>query len=511
MIMNISEFYFRFCKLFHNSKLPGIKFKDLDSRTNSIYKNYFNLDYKDVNKATFVLFLLINLIFLLLSIIIIDLEPILLLFISFIISLLISYWFNTKIYRVIKKNETRINAILHLVKIYYSLIQKSLDSNSDKVIAFISLINEFNTPIARSFNEVSKYVQEGEQPERLIDQIITFSEDFDNYLKELLLNAFEMEPEKKDLEGSAERDFKVFIRQIESRLSIIFFIGTFFPIGMCFLLLFQMMNSLILLFILPLYFFSLKIIYNRSIRKDLFLLGLMKNYSKTEKQKFNEFLSFLRRFSLNLKRGISPETAFIDTFSQLKHHVKLLYGILNRQSRNLINITVSFSEMIKLMKSETNSPRYSIILDVIEKLTFKNSQEASFKISEILDLLYQHKKLEKKLETIFKGEKFKALLFLYILPLILGSIGGIFPSFFLLLNNIDIQYNLIQYLSLNQDLDLEIGIIFIFVFLLLCLVISSNYFLKIIYYERKSFLILISVIFYFFLFIISFLNTSNLI
>ena len=507
--MKISKAYYRFCLLFHDLKVPEIRFKDLDQRVNLIYKKYFNLDYKDVNKATFALFLLINLISIFFSFTIPGIDFFLSLFIYFIISILISFWFNTKIYRLVKKEESKINVTLYLIKIYYSLIQKTVETNSDKAIAFITLINEFGSPFIKSFKSCLKSIQEGLQPEDLINKIITPSEDFDNYLNQLLLNEFDFEYERKELEGSAERDLKIYIRQLESRLSIVFFIGTFFPIGMCFLILFQMMNTFILLLIVPFYFLLLRIIYIKFVKKDHFLLGLIDDFSYSKKKKFYEFLSLLKRFSLNLKRGVSPEIAFIDTFLQMKNQLNLLYGILDYQTSNMVNKIISFSDTIEIMKSKLNSARYSIILDIIEKLVLKNSIEASFKINEILEFLSHHQELEKKLDTIFKGERFKAFLFLFILPFILGVIGGIFPSFFMLLNNIDIQINLFHLFSLNQEISFQI--VLIFVFLLSCLVISSNFFLKIINYERRSLLIFISIITYIFLFMMSLLNISILV
>lgn len=502
-MMKIPKLYLSFCRIFHKTKFPGIKFKEYDLRTKIIYKKYFNIDCEDVNRATLTLIFLINLIFLSISILMTDFGRFIFLFISFIISIIISYWFNTKISRFIKKEESRINAILHLIKIYYSLIQKSLEFNADKTLAFISLINEYNSLTKGSFKEVFKFIQEGLTPEDYLGQIVTFSEDFDKYLKEMLLNQFETNDQEQQLEGSVERDFKVFIRQIESRLSIIFFIGTFFPIGLCFLILFQILNMFILLLILPLYFLILRTLHKNFIKKDFFLLGLIKDYTKSEKKKFYEFLIFLKRFSLNLKYGKPPENAFIDAFLQLKNRLNFLYDIINDQSRYLINIHASFSGIIEFMKSELNSTRYSIILEILEKLVLKDSLMASSKILQILALLSHHQKLEKKLETIFKGERFKGFLFLFILPFILGIIGGIFPSFFVLLNNIDIQYGIILSISINQ-------VVLIFVILLFCLITSSIYFLKIINFERKNFLILTTAVLYTFLFMISFFSIGYL-
>ena len=498
-MMEIPKRYIRFCRYFHNLKLPGLKFREFDTRTRLIYKNFFNIDYEDVNKATLILLFIINLIFLLVSTFMTDFVRFIILFISFIISILISYWFNTRIFRFVKKEGSRINTTLHLIKIYYSLIQKSLEFNSDKALAFISLINEFNSLNTSSFKEALKFIQEGLTPEQYLDQVITFSEDFDNYLKEMLLNQFEVNNQEEPIEGSVERDFRVFIRQIESRLSIIFFIGTFIPIGICFLILFQIVNVAIFLLILPIYFLSLKVIYKNFIKKDVFLLGLINDNKQSEKDRFCEFIIFLKRFSLNLKQGITPERAFIDTFLQLKNRLKYLYDTINKQSKRLINIISSFSGIFEFMKSELNSTRYTLILEIIEKLVIKDSLEASSKILQILDVLNHHQKLEKKLETIFKGERFKGVLFLFILPIILGIIGGLFPSFFVLLNDIDIQSGIILSVSNYQ-------VILIYLILLFCVIISSIYFLKIINFERKNILIFITTVLYTFLYMLSFFS-----
>ncbi|GAH26134.1 unnamed protein product, partial [marine sediment metagenome] len=49
------------------------------------------------------------------------------------------------------------------------------------------------------------------------------------------------------------------------------------------------------------------------------------------------------------------------------------------------------------------------------------------KITQILNEISIHQKLENKLEIIVKGERFKVLLFLFLLPIIIGGIGGLFP------------------------------------------------------------------------------------
>ena len=154
-----------------------------------------------------------------------------------------------------------------------------------------------------------------------------------------------------------------------------------------------------------------------------------------------------------------------------------------------------------------NSIRFKIILEAIEKFVEQNAYFSSEKIFDLLAILLKHQKLETKLEIIIKGEKFKVFFFIFLLPLITGVIGGMFPLFVLL--NRNIQFN--NDFSLNFLLDIVYfkDIIIVFFTLISIITITSYYFLKIINYNRRFLIVIIANIMFIMIFFISLLNVLN--
>jgi hypothetical protein len=239
------------------------------------------------------------------------------------------------------------------------------------------------------------------------------------------------------------------------------------------------------------------------------LIGLIGEYSNIEKRKFHEFLLFLKGFANNLRRNISPESAFLKSYSQNRKHYNLIEEPLKNQISLLLNISCSFREMINNLKFELNSIRFKIILEAIEKFVEQNAFFSSEKIFDILAILSKHQKLEKKLEIIIKGEKFKVFFFLFLIPLITGVIGGMFPLFVLLNRNIQFSNDF----SLNLLLDIAYfkDIVIIFLTLISIITITSYYFLKIINYIRRFLIVIIANILFILIFLISLLNVLNFI
>jgi hypothetical protein len=275
-----------------------------------------------------------------------------------------------------------------------------------------------------------------------------------------------------------------------------------------FLILFNRINLYILLILIPFFFILQRILFKKFIKSDIFLLGLLNNYSKKEKKNFEDFLSFLKSFAIKLQNKISPEKALINSYFFHKDRLSLIIKSLQNQINRLLNFTCSFNEMLEFLQYELKSFRYWIIIDVLKKILIENAYESSEKIFDMLNFISKHKKLEKKLEIIIKGEKFKVLIFLFLLPIIMGAIGGMFPLFVLIaletpLNN----PNEINFLSLMVSYEF----VTIFLSLLICTLISSHYFLKIINYEKNTLLILISCIFFILIFFLSYFNVLKLI
>ena len=506
--MNSTNLYINFCNLFHDYSLPTLKFKELDENYKELYQSRYLIDENDINKASFFIFLLSFSISMLLSFLFISINFLIIIFYSLIISLIVTYKFNLNLYKKIKRDENMINALLYLIKIDFSLLSKTFNEKSDYALVFIDLIKNYNLPISESFKIILRKIHEGEIPEAEIYKIITPSEDFNNYLKNLLINNFNYTYDHNNLEETnSERNFRIILRDIESKISIIFFIGLFFPIGLCFLILFHQIDYVFMILFIPFFLFFLNFLFKKFIKIDIMLIGLLNEYSIKERKKFDEFLLFLKSFALNLKTNVSPEKAFINSYSQNKDFFNLLKSPINTQIAHLLSFSGSFRHILKYLKFELNSLRYNLILNTIERMIDENAYYSSEKVFEILDIISKHRRLEKKLGIIIKGEKFKVFLFLFLLPIIIGAIGGLFPLVIMLTNNNDMIISSDSYPNYLKLIEISI----IYLTLLFSNSITSYYFLKVIHYEKKYFIVFLSCSIYTLVFFLTFMNLSTMI
>ncbi len=239
------------------------------------------------------------------------------------------------------------------------------------------------------------------------------------------------------------------------------------------------------------------------------MIGVLNDYSGLEKKKFDEFLLFLSGFAVNLRNNLSPEKAFLKSYSQNKNLFLILDKTFKNQLTRLLNFSCSFFDMIQFFKKELNSIRYSVILDLIEKFVSENPYYSTEKIFEILNILRNHQKLESKLEIILKGEKFKIFFFIFLLPILIGAISGMFPFF----NLISRDINIISPVILNDYTYLMnfYYTILIFIVFTSSISITSNYFLEVIKYRKKILIIIISNLIFILTFLSSFINVLNFI
>lgn len=510
IFMKNPEYYIKFCSKFNNSHLPKLKLKSLNDRYSYLYKEIFKINENNINRASFIIFIIsfftivsISLFFFQLNILIISLY-------SVIISFIITYRFNLVLYYEIVKMEKEINAILHLIKINFSLIQKTMKNNSDSCLNFINLIKEYRMPIKGNFNTILKRIHEGSTPETELLNIISPSKDFNQYIRFLLMNNFEYRPEIDDFQDNTlENNFRIYLREIQSKISIIFFIGIFFPVGLCFLILFQILELIIIIILIPFFLYFLNLLCRKFVRKHSYLIGILKEYSNSENKIFNEFLLLLNSFAINLNKNISPELAFLKSYVQNKNLFVVFKPIIRKQISNLLNFKLSLREMIQFLKLELKSIRYHVILDAIDKFITENANYSSDKIFEILNVVHKHQKLEKKLEIIIKGEKFKIFFFIFLLPLLIGAISGMLPLFLLITRS---SSSLSPIISINHGrLINAFNIFIIFLIFLSSISITTVNFLKIINFQKNFPIILISNLIFILTFLISFLNIANFI
>jgi len=502
-MINIKK-YAEFCSKFHRYKIPKLRFKELDERYRDLYRTLYDTNETDVNKASFIIFLASIFISIIISLLFTTFNFLIIILYSLILSMISSYKFNSIIYGDITKKESLLNSVLYIIKIDFSLIQKTSKENSDNCLRFIELVKAYKIPISDYFKLIFRRVHEGKNPEKELLELKTPSNDFDNYVKSLLINKFNYTYTN---ESTLERQFKIYLRQIQSKISILFFIGLFFPIGICFLILFQLINMLFLLLFIPFFFIFINLLFRKFIRNQGYLIGLINDFSSHERKKYEEFLLFLRGFAGHLKTNSSPEKALLLSFNQNKKFITILQKPLKNHISYLLDFSYSFSEILEALKSVLKSLRYVIILDAIKNFTERSAYYTSDKILEILTIIRKHQKLERKLEVIMKGEKFKILFFIFLLPIITGSISGLFPFFNIITRSINLVGN--DFLLFTENPLNLFNIVIILIVLISSISITSYYFLKIVCYVRRLPIILASNIIFILTFLISFSNITN--
>jgi len=403
--------------------------------------------------------------------------------------------------------EININAYLKLIILDFSLINSLFTSISDKCINFIESISNYNFPISETFKSIIKKIQFGQNPENELENLNIISKNFQTFIDDLITNNFENINLIKINEYSYSEDlFETFIRSIESKISIIFFIGLFFPIGACFLIILQELKSIFLVFIIPLYFFIIRYISSKFLNENIKLLGILSSESKKDRREFNNFLIFLKNFAIILSKRTSPEDALYRAYR--KSH-KSFQGKLDEPISLLIKNSISTEEMIDLSILNLRSSRCKLILNVIKKMINEDTYHTANKIWDLLDIISTHQKLEKQKKIIIKGEKFKSIIFIFLLPVIIGIISGVFPAFFYYLNFLQYpEYGLTIPLYYNFELS---DIILLFGSFLTSNTISAYYFSKIINIESKKVIIFTSNLFYVLLFLIVFSFSLNFI
>jgi len=504
------DYYVKFCTKFNKINLPRLKLKVLNDKYSYFYKNIYNINENDINKASFIIYILSFSIIVLLSLVFLELNIMIIILYSALLSFILTYRFNLVLYYEIIKMEKKINAMLYLIKIDFSLIKKTMKSNSDCCLDFIRLIKNYKIPILGNFKTILKRIHEGSTPENELMKIITPSNDFNQYLKLLLINNFDYRYEIDDFkEGKLENNFRIYLKEIQSKISIIFFVGIFFPVGLCFLILFQLLDLIIIIILIPFFLYFLNLLCRKFVKRHTYLIGILKENSSLEKKKFNEFLLFLNSFAINLKNNISPEAAFLKTYVQNKNLFVVLNSAIKNQILTLLNFKLSFHEMIQFFKLELNSIRYNVILEAIEKFIVENANYSSEKIFEIIKIVHKHQKLEKKLDILIKGEKFKIFFFIFLLPLLIGAISGMLPFFLLITRN---SSSIGTIISIDHYNFIDLYYIFIiFLVLISSISITSTTFLKIINFQKKFLIIFISNLIFVLTSLISFINILNII
>ncbi|TFF98835.1 MAG: hypothetical protein EU547_00040 [Promethearchaeota archaeon] len=405
-----------------------------------------------------------------------------------------------------REKEQLIDSKLYFIRIDYNLIRSSSEPNSDPIIQFITLIMNYDISISKEFENMLYKLHCGTPPEILLKNYRTVSNDFNKYLENLIISNFEANPilEKADI-NSLEDNFKVYLKEITTKLSVIFFIGIFFPIGLCFFLFLLPLNHFLILFFVPIFLLLLNFLFNKFINKNHFLIGMTNQNSEFEANKLKQFLNLIEKFALNLRNNSSPEKAFLDAFNEEKKKLNILKSLLEYDINLFFNCRQDFINTLKTFKKRLNSSRYKLVINTIINMLEEDSYLSSNRILKIIHILKNHEKLQNKLLILIKGERFKTFIYIFLLPIIIGSIGALSPFLSRIINTI-ISFEDAEIITFNFSVSLLIDIILIYLTLFLSNSITSYYFLSIIYFRNKTLLIILSNILFSLVFILFLTN-----
>ncbi|MHA1321909.1 MAG: hypothetical protein ACTSRL_03865 [Candidatus Helarchaeota archaeon] len=303
----------------------------------------------------------------------------------------------------------------------------------------IQFIYEANYPLlSKMFNEMLFQINfNGKSPESLLQNFIDQLPN--SNLKERLINllATKFRPGKllkqlEDLVGDKKMEYEVFTRQLESKLIILVGICLFFPIMFSLFISFfgNLANYSSFLFIIA-FFISTSKFKSNFLKTNFELIGEMifskKNKQVNKEANFEEFINFLSYFGNELKLGVSQETALWKAYNS--YHGKLK-PVLRNCINDLIQENKSFKVSWNGLKNSISHPQIKFIIDIIERMLTKSSEETGIRIISIVQQLKINQELIKERQSLIRAQQFKIKFLTFIMSAILGVIGGLSPLLF---------------------------------------------------------------------------------
>ncbi len=506
--LNFLSLYVKFCKKFQNFKIPALNLNFNRNRTIyiNLILNRYQITSDEINKATSIIFLMSIFIITSILILLIEINIIFAVLTAILLSILISYYFNNFLFKLFKKIATKIEKVLPFIKIDYSILNLTLNYSLERSVLFIDILNSYLKNDLK-LSLLYQFIQSGMTPETSLLKLVTPSKKFNDFVKLVLSNQYDYnylaEIESKTLQ---EKEISVYIKNIDSKISVIFFIGLFFPIGLCFIILFKVLALFLMLVLVGIFFLLMRYLFAKFFTTKVELITLFVGKPNQNSKMFDEYFKFFSLLSNFLCKNLSPEVSIVRTINSLENDYSLLRPEFSKKRSLITSLHLPLNYVIDDWLDHISMPRFKTLLKSIKRNLTRNSYRTSNVIDEILKFLLKIRNYEKELELILKSEKFKVYLFIILLPLITGALGGVFPFFmslseyFFLQNPISNVYYTINYLD----------VLVIYVNLFICNLISSNYFLKVLNIRKRSLIFVITELLYSIAYYLSLLNTLSL-
>lgn len=461
----------RFSKKFPRNERLEIIFQNFVYRK-LIYTD-FNVHISQISQSCIFLSMIISLSFIIYTNII-ALSPFFMIFAVIIFFFFYQTLFDSFKRYYLKKNQ-QIELIMPIIRNFIELYTSFLPEDYDFCTSFINLMCEIPSLLKNEFIQIRKRVQFGDNPEKLLFRYKTSSKKFRDFIDLLLLTNFK--PNFKNLKSieSIEDKFEQHTKSVENRISIIFFLGLFFPIGISFVVILQILSGFATFFLIPLHFLLLKYITKTLLNDSNLLLGTSNSMNIDEKLEYRDLLEFFHIFSINLM-NFNPEQAIFNSYERspirLKMKIKSIVNKLRTYKLSLEFFFIKFASTIENKKGK-------FLCQSILKMIINNSYYTSDQLLKIITVFKRHQKLERDRANIVKAEMIKVKIFNWILPIITGSLCAVFFTIIKLFSEFDWQLQIINLPFLRTVTPIYEAISFVFTQLVMIL-ITNYYFIKIV-------------------------------
>jgi len=320
------------------------------------------------------------------------------------------------------------------------------------ILDCIEHVGNSNYPfLSNKFKIFIKEINEGETPENLLLQFITFisNKSFENRMISILNKSINLSDDRFELndEFSIElvSNYQKYVNELETRLITIITINIFTPIITITLFsIYFSINPISIFILIPIHYLLIHIMKASLIKKEMTFFG------QDSRDNLDDLLTFLIIFSNYLEKNISPEIALI------KSIIKMNYNLNFKELYNYILFNdIKFRDLWERLLDIYKDDDSKSILEFIYRILIKNSLESSKRIKIIIKNIELNRKIIEKRNLIYKSLQFKVSILLFIFSVLMGIISYIIPFlsqiFKIFLFN-DINFNINFLFEINNFL-----------------------------------------------------------
>lgn len=317
------------------------------------------------------------------------------------------------------KNSRQLISLIPVIKTYLSLFEISLPADYNRSLAFLRLIKQLDLNVIEPFSIIAQSIERGKSISNTINQEIGYYNSFASFIQSYLEKGIDFNFEYGQ---NLINRYKEFTGSLETRLSILFFLCVFFPLGLNLGIVFGMLDVYTLLIAAVLFFILMKLLNSKVVNEETLLLGIHDENASIIREEYNKTLEFIIDLARFLKYNSKERSLLLALDRSVDFQL-----ISNEITGDLNLYRTSVSNFFKITAKKLKSEQARLLLGTIERLLVHNARGTSFRLDDLIIVLKKHQDLEKERESILKSQNVKRLILLMLIPLINGILVSIIP------------------------------------------------------------------------------------